>query len=377
MAKSFKVEVNPGVLVWARETAGYNMDEVALRTGQTGSSIRAWESGRRQPSWKLLSKLAALYKRPVAALLLPEPPQEAKTLPDFRTLPGGAGQFAPEIRFAIRTARWLAAKAAELQQELQSQARFSALRLDLSGDPEKAADAARAALGVTLDEQAGFSSAWAALRRWRAAVEAQHVLVFQFRMPVEDARGFSLVEVDTPAIVLNQSDAPAARIFTLLHEYAHVLLARPGVCLPEPTAAHPSQTIEKFCNRFAAAVLVPQADFKAHIPATPSDGALRQLARHYSVSRYVVLGRMWELDVISARTHQRIRSRWQEQDAGAARRPTGGAGLKAPARCLLERGKPFVSLVIEAAKRELITFSDANIYLGVKLKDFRQLAKGA
>jgi Zn-dependent peptidase ImmA (M78 family) len=190
-------------------------------------------------------------------------------------------------------------------------------------------------------------------------------------------RGFSLVEMRRPAIVLNQSDAPAGRIFTLFHEYAHLLLARPGVCIPTPVTPVSSQRIETFCNRFAAALLLPQADFRAHLPSTPADGVLRRLASRYGVSRYVVLGRMQALGAISSSSYQQISRRWRAQDAVAARPPQGGGGLKAPLRCLLERGQSFVSLVVEATKRDLITLTEANTYLGVKLKDFRKLAKGA
>ena len=43
-------------------------------------------------------------------------------------------------------------------------------------------------------------------------------------MPIEDARGFSLTEVEPFVIVVNESDAPNAKIFTLFHEYGHILL---------------------------------------------------------------------------------------------------------------------------------------------------------
>ena len=194
---------------------------------------------------------------------------------------------------------------------------------------------------------------------------------------MQDARGFSLVEMERPAIVLNPSDSPAGRIFTLFHEYAHVLLARPGVCIPTPVSPASSQRIETFCNRFAAALLVPRHDFQVQAPSTPSDSTLRRLATRYCVSRYVVLGRMQELGVISRSTYQEISRRWQAQEAAAVRLPQSGGGLKASLRCLHERGQAFVSLVVEAAKRDVITLSEANTFLGVKLKDFRKLAKGA
>ncbi len=376
-AKSFTVDVNPAVLTWARESAGYSVEEAALRCGKPAELLLAWETGRRRPNWTVLNKLAAIYKRPVASLLLPAPPHDAPPPPDFRTLPDGKGQFSPRTLFAIRTARWLVRKATELQEQLKTEMRFVEPGIDLSSDPEKTASAVREILGVTVEEQAAFGDLWKALKRWRTAIEAQHVFVFQFKMPVADARGFSVIENERPAIVLNQSDAASARIFTLFHEYAHLLLRRPGVCNPEFHVGESSQRIETFCNRFAAALLLPREEIQERLPNSPSDDTFRTLARRYFVSRYVVLGRLHDLGAVSAQTYRQLSQGWQRQDEAAAARPQGGGGLKAPARCLLQRGKPFVSLVVEAAKRELITVSEATTYLGTKVKDFRQLAKGA
>jgi Zn-dependent peptidase ImmA (M78 family) len=321
-----------------------------------------------------LKKLAATYKRPAAALLLPKPPEEAPLLTDFRRLPGGSGRYSPEVRFAIRTARWLAAKAAELREKLQVAARVALSPLTLDDDPEVAGTARRESLGIGLDQQASFATPRQALKRWRAAVEAQDVLVFQCRMPVTAARGFSLVESAIPAIILNQTDAPAARIFTLFHEYAHLLLRRPGVCMPDIGRLTSLQPEESFCNRFAAALLLPRSDFEVRIPQTPSDQALRRLAGHYSVSRYVILGRLLSLDNISLAQYQETSQRWKAQDDMTKHSPQSGGGMTVAKRCLAERGEPFVSLVVKAARQEIITFSEANSFLGVKLRDFRVLA---
>ena len=90
-----------------------------------------------------------------------------------------------------------------------------------------------------------------------------------------------------------------------------------------------------------------------------------------------MLGRLQHLGAIAPESYGQISRRWKEQDAASRpSRPPGG-GLKAPKRCLLERGEPFVSLIVRAVERELITPKEANTYLGVKLKDFRQLARGA
>ena len=85
-ANNFPVDVNPAVLRWARETAGYSIEEAGDRVAGP-QALEAWEAGRDRPTWKAVQRLGKLYRRPVAALLLAEPPAEPLLPPDFRRLP--------------------------------------------------------------------------------------------------------------------------------------------------------------------------------------------------------------------------------------------------------------------------------------------------
>jgi len=374
-AESFQVDVNPAVLSWARESAGYNLPEVAERCRIPENAIAGWESGRPQPTWSDLRKLAKLYRRPVASLLLAVPPEEAPTPTDYRTLPDAKKELSPDTRFAIRTARWLLRRARELEAQLGVEQPSQAAAVRLSDDPDDVARDLRRRVGVTVSEQTRWGSIGEALARWRAAVEAQRVFVFQFRAPVKELRGFSHVEEGCPAIALNQKDAISARIFTLFHEYTHLLIARPGMCLPEEGQFRESKPLEKFCNGVAGSVLIPRADFEPRLPPSPTDEAIAELAQHYRVSRYVVLGRMRTLGAVSTEAYRQITGRWETQRAGGPgpkRRQKGGPSRTT--RCLNERGRLFVSVVLEAAKRDVIPASDATSYLGIRLKDYPALA---
>src|ERR1700687_643408 len=354
-ARSFTVDLNPEVLRWARESAGYSLDQVADRVADAKKDLAAWEAGRKQPNWSALKKLAAVYKRPVAALLLPAPPDEPPKPPDFRTLPVAKKGLSPKTCFAIRNARWLVSIAADLQQQLGIEPEFQVAGLRSSVNPESLAQRYRNRLGISVAEQGQWRDLYQALHHWRLAIEGQGIFVFQSKMPREEVLGFSLSERGRPAIVLNQSDAVSARIFTLFHEYAHLLLANPGICLPEERAASRSPGIETFCNRFAAALLIPRDDVAAHIPSSLDERAFVSLARRYSVSRYVVLGRLRTLGAISPQTYQQMAQRWKSQagpNAGSQKKQ--GGGPSAVVRCLSERGRPFVSLVVQAASREVI-----------------------
>ncbi len=377
-AESFTVDVNPAVLRWARQSAGYSLPEVAERCGVSENAVAGWESGKPQPTWSELSRLAKVYKRPVSALLLADPPEETPPPTDYRTLPDAKKDLSPKTRLAIRTARWLVRRACELERQLGISNGFQMMRAALSDDPETVAREFRERLGVAVLEQTGWKSIRQALRQWRAAVEAQHVFVFQFRMPLAEVRGFSFVEEDRPSIVLNEADAVRARIFTLFHEYAHLLTARPGMCIPEEGPSEESKPVEIFCNRVAAAFLIPSADFRPRLPEVPTDEAIAELAMRYRVSRYVVLGRMRTLGAVSEQAYQQTRRRWEMQ-AGVAPGPSRQqkGGPTRAERCLEARGRRFVSVVLEATERGFIPTSDATRYLSIQVMDLSGLASKA
>jgi hypothetical protein len=85
--------VNPEILVWARETAGYELSEAAqklsLADGVGASAVEklaAYESGEKQPSRPLLLRMSKQYRRPLLAFYLEAPPVRADRGEDFRTL---------------------------------------------------------------------------------------------------------------------------------------------------------------------------------------------------------------------------------------------------------------------------------------------------
>jgi transcriptional regulator with XRE-family HTH domain len=59
--------LNPIVLQWARERAGYSLGNIALILKKDVGTIKGWESGVGSPSYGQLEKLAyQYYKRPLA-----------------------------------------------------------------------------------------------------------------------------------------------------------------------------------------------------------------------------------------------------------------------------------------------------------------------
>ncbi|MCS7224544.1 MAG: XRE family transcriptional regulator [Armatimonadetes bacterium] len=377
--KGYSVTVNGLVLRWARETIGATEREVAKRVGTTEAVVKNWETGDVKLSLRQLKKLSAFFRRPLAALLLPKPPPEPALPQDFRRLPGKPpGTLSRQAHLVIRKVRRLQTIAAELLDQLgDKEKRFRQPARDPSGDPENIAKEIRVSLGISVDAQKAWSNPQMAFAEWRKAIESQNVLVFQMSFPLEDGRGFSLAHERLPVIVVNQRDAVTARIFTLIHEYAHLLIRVPGICGPEledVAGDRSADRIEVFCNRLAAAILVPPEDLRDTARALKTSDLLheaRRIAyRVYKVSPQVLLRRLCELGFIPYQAYRQARDAektFEEQLPKRVKKPP------AHMRCLRELGRPFVSLVLEASDKEIITTRDASDLLSLNLDQLRTL----
>jgi hypothetical protein len=108
-----------------------------------------------------------------------------------------------------------------------------------------------------------------------------------------------------PVIVVNSNDNAPARIFTLFHEFAHLMLRESATCVLRTTRGMGSQRIERWCNSFAAAFLMPELELRRAIDdrfadLRPSEWELRhveRLAREFRVSRIAMALRLKELKI--------------------------------------------------------------------------------
>jgi Zn-dependent peptidase ImmA (M78 family)/transcriptional regulator with XRE-family HTH domain len=357
-SKSFNVSVEPSVLIWARESIGMSIDEVAKKVKEiTINTIKEWErkGGAVKPTFAQIEKLSNIYKRPLSAFLLPAPPKEPPFPKDFRTLPSEEKQsLKPKTHLAIRKARRFQYSAIELIKELGQESKKLSIKANPSDNPETLAEKVRMQFGIKeFPGRVSFTKE-VALNEWIRILENNGILVFQISITMnKEIRGFSLIDEDAPAIVLRRSDEPVAKIFTLFHELAHLLLREGGICdLEESDISH-----EKFCNHFAGAFLVPKDKLLNHSIVKANarvrewpENFLRDIARDFGVSREVILRRLLILGLTTEgyylKKHREWKSKYKE---------SFGRGKKNEIRiCLQERGRKYTSMVFDAYERRKI-----------------------
>ena len=108
-------------------------------------------------------------------------------------------------------------------------------------------------------------------------------------------------------IFINGADSPAARIFTLAHELAHLWLGNNGVSNFELKSDQAYNEVEIWCNKVAAELLVPKKDLEDKIRIGESyQRSISRLSSDFKVSNLVILRRLLDTGFIERIDFERL-----------------------------------------------------------------------
>ena len=361
--------VTPEVLLWARESAGYSVEDAAGKINLSWSQLEAVENGHDLLTLRQAEMLAKFYGRPLATLFLSEPPEEEPQDTQFRRLPGApAPPWPAAMQLLVRRIRERQDAATELYEALEEPPPWIARAKEfIARDRKSLPRVAREVLGVGQEEQANWSEQYAPLRAWTDAVEGQGILVMQDgSMPVKDMRGFASIDSAVPVVMANTKDDPRARAFTVIHEFGHLVLAANGVSAERQT--------ERWCNKFAGEVLMPSdwlAEAFHESAASSLLGRVEQVARVFSVTPLAAAVRLRATGSVPQQEGDDLINEIRLRGRETVRAPGGGdyylnqiAGL----------GPRFIRLVFSALDSQAVTYPVASALLaGVKVNHFERL----
>lgn len=381
------VPITGSVLAWARDEAGLAPADVAATLGVDVATVEAWESGAALPSRGQFSKLAELLRRPTALFFLPEPPRKAGLPTSLRSAPGLMGhRLSKEEVRQIRWARRLQQIVAWVLRD-EGSAEVDLPRYSTDDRSIEAAATVRRILGVPPAEQLAWESPSEAFRSWRDALEELGVLVIQLQLGRESVRGFSAWDDHAPIVGVNTAYHPTARIFTLFHELGHLVTRTDAACLRFIVPADPEVGAERWCERFAAELLLPAdalrsvaSHFGISVHGRVEDvDTARKIAARFKVSTRAASLRLQELQLAPPSLYGMVERELADRDWNA--QAGGGGGQPAPEKRLRELGTRIPEILIDAAKGGRLTRSDLSDYLHLttgQVDDLRSLvASGA
>lgn len=343
----------PDQLRIAREDLALSLDEAAKRLGVPVAQLDRWEKGLEEPSLQHVWQLARLYGRGADYFL-----KQASRLPDrlnFRVTPVSATRDLPlEVRQVLMRFDELCRAEAELERTLQ-RGRDVLVEMYTNG---------RTADDLANSERERLRLRDRPIPDLRGLLTRQGVRVFELPIPGNALAGVSWFHREYgPCVLVNALDKKGRRVFTLAHEYAHLIRSE------APTACDLvlDTTEERFASRFAAVFLMPatrvRSDFLSRVgpPGTLlSDEQLGQLAGRYGVSLEALGRRLEELGLLrQGTTDSRIRD-WEKKQRHyrGARKPLWQRQL----------GERFVSLAFEAHSEGCISLTTLAEYFGQDIR---------
>ena len=304
-----RVNIKPEMIAWAIQRAGY--DVVAYLSEHP--DVDEWYREEKQPTEKQLEDFAKKIHIPYGYLFLNEPSKEEVPIPMFRGNSGNGGfnlNVYDTVLSVQRRQEWLTDYLTENEYDICSCVGVITLKtpiLETVGVLRKL---------LQLDENWAFDrrDSADAVNYLTERIEELGIAVSfnggvennnRREIPVEECRGFALVNNVAPFIFVNNKDSKTAQLFTLIHETTHILLGTSAGFGGDMDMIH--DVTERYCDRVAAAFLMP-ADL-----VRKSWKGISQTAKKFKVSELAMARCANELHLISREEYRKFYLEYQNR----------------------------------------------------------------
>lgn len=371
---SERIAVSQPVLLWALERSERSFGEALMKFPKLGD----WMEGSDQPTLRELEKFASFTHVSLGALIMPEPPDETLPIADMRTrdskvIERPSGNLLDTIDRYQQFQDWYHDYARE--QGAQKLPFLSSV--STQDNPHMVAHRVRELL--LLDRVNATSP-----DQWRRdivkALEDVGVLVMMSGivgtnthrpLSTDEFRGFSLYDDIAPLIFVNVADEPySAQNFTLLHEFAHLLLGHSALSGGDRLLGGTGE--EAWCNRVAACVLLPDEALKAFGEATTVQD-YRAAARRFGVSAEVALHRLYGVGRIGEKQYAALLEKVRADYSGDKRSSGGGNYYNTLTARL---GRSFATAIVTSTLEGRTGFTESFRMIGTHKREvFDKLAR--
>ncbi len=299
------IQIKTSIIRWACNRIGSLYSE--LSASKDFKRLSNEKDGAVSLTLKQAEKLAKVLRYPFVFLLLDSPVTDIDKLPiaDFRSIEGKEIKpninLKEQIEYCQNQQDWFSDYVNTCDLDVfKYNGKFS-----LHDDPQEVGLKLKEFLKITYKLSKNANDY---LKRLKIILENNGILVSsskvlkntQNRLSLSDFRGFALYDDNAPLIFINGNDSTSAQIFTLCHELGHIVLGQSGV---SDVVKNNKKKIEKWCNEFAANILMPKNDvidtFDQYINISQF---LQDATKLFHVSANALLLRIYNLNLIDKDT---------------------------------------------------------------------------
>lgn len=302
--------VNGNIIRWAREFYNMSEEEAARSIGVSGEKYSAWESGAEFPTYAKLKKISDVFRKPSAVFFFSEPPDIPPIKGDLRTLPDTVVDgFSKNVMVQLEKAKAYQLNLLELYET--SNCIFTN-RTIIPTETKQLCNYLRNIMGFPINAQKGRKNTKVVFEIYREKLYELGIYVFKDSFKDNNVSGLCINDDLFPVILINNSMSFARQIFTLFHEFYHLVSNTSGAEIIRDDYykyLDISQSItEKNCDTFANEFLVPTDDFKIELSKKKIDDLrIAELATLYSVSKEAIMYKLWTLKIITPQEYESLK----------------------------------------------------------------------
>lgn len=375
MARGNRVKVNKEIYAWAIKESQKDFEEIKAKF----ENIEKWINQDSKPTFRQLESLADYLKVPFGYMFLDKPPKSNIIEGEFRTIGNKMPNISKNLKDTIydmsRKQDWISEYRKENGWEKMLPDSFNALNRNDCFEFAK-----HAKKFLKLDEYwyENINDDREAYNFLREKIEHKGIIVMQNgvvgsnnhrKLDIKEFRGFMLYDEFAPLIFVNTNDSQAGKIFTLIHEYVHILFGDDDVFTNADLEANDKK--EKRINRITAEFLMP----KYHIikywnEKEKSVTQIEELSNLLKVSKLALSIRLKELKLIDQSLVEEVKEITEKNLESKKADSTGGNYW---ATYQSRYSSSFIETVIQGAESGDISYSYAFNLLNIKARNYDDL----
>lgn len=352
-------KINPEILIFMRNSAGMTEEEIAKKLKLSKTKYLNLERGEDRFSQSDLIRLADIYKRPLIAFQAVDTSQKIELPHDYRL--NRDKKISSEVYLAKRKALYLAE---ELRQITGKQTSLPDVNTNVLA-PQLAINIL-SLLQVDFEKINEFINKKpkdeTILDYYKSLIEEKFFLpILEHPLKSSGVRAFS-VYGKVSVIVLNESDPNEVKLFSLFHEFCHLLKRQDGICTVEIERGKNIQPEENFCDEFAANFLMPEQIVRKKYQPITNMKQLDAFAKQFGVSKVVTLIRLKELNIFGPNQYSKLKKELESVNKKAfGRRNWEQTYIKRTSKLVLNN-------LINAYKKGDLTYASLLTITGIKDK---------
>ena len=309
------VSIAPEMLNWV--IAHIQMNSLPK---QIVEHLNAWISGQKEPTFNQIEKVSKATGIPLGYFFLKHPPKEDVSFVEYRTVDSihlenpsrnlidimhdmdQIQGWMHDYLFSTGSSTIKYVGALQKEQSYETFAQYARRLLELPIDWYK----------KSKNADDSFSIIRKAISNKGTIVMMSGIVGNNTHRPlsIDEFRAFSITDDYAPLIFINSNDSVNGKLFSLLHEFAHICIGENSLFNDRYSTGKKVKKAETLCNAVAAEILVPQKIFiqewNAAIQQNEQEQAVNALARNFKCGVTVIARKAYDNGFIEYDLYSKI-----------------------------------------------------------------------